>query len=241
MFELLSPDHASRKPRTSHAHVVAELGGEIVAGVFPVGSTLPGDAELEQRFHVSRTVLREAMKTLAAKGLVEARARIGTRVTDRKRWNLFDSDVLSWHFKYSSNEDLFKHLVDVRLTLEPAAAAMAALHASAEDIAELYKHADDMAAAESSTEFVRADLKLHLAVLGMSKNPFMWSVGSLIGAALNRIFHRSSPASNPEDIARNAGNHRAIVDAIAARDQDAASAAMRKVIIVGAERVAGKA
>lgn len=240
MLELLSPDHTSRKPRTNHAHVVAELGGEIVAGIFPVGSTLPGDNELEERFHVSRTVLREAMKTLAAKGLVEARARIGTRVTDRKRWNLFDSDVLSWHFKYSSNEDLFRHLVDVRLALEPAAASMAALNAGAEDLAELYRLADEMAAARDSTEFVKADLQLHIAILGMSKNPFMWSVGSLIGAALNRIFHRSSPASNPADIARNAGNHRAIVDAIAAGDQNAAAAAMRNVIVVGAERVVGK-
>ena len=67
-----------------------ELGVGIVSGDFPQNSILPGDAELMERFGVSRTVLREAMKTLAGKGLIQAKARIGTRVRDRSDWNLFD-------------------------------------------------------------------------------------------------------------------------------------------------------
>ena len=96
--------------RTSHAQVVNELGRSIIAGDYPVGATLPGDAELAARFKVSRTVLREAMKTLAAKGLVVPRARIGTRVTPNTQWNLFDSDILTWYFAVGVNEDFLLHL-----------------------------------------------------------------------------------------------------------------------------------
>ncbi len=92
--------------RTSHAQVVHELGKAIVGGEFPIGSILPGDPELALRFKVSRTVLREAMKTLAAKGLIIPRARIGTRVTPKTHWNLFDSEVLAWHFDKGVEEGL---------------------------------------------------------------------------------------------------------------------------------------
>ena len=91
---MLDTRKAGRKTRTSHAQVVDELGKAIVAGTYPVGSILPGDAELAQRFKVSRTVLRETMKTLAAKGMVVAKARVGTRVTEQNLWNMFDSEII---------------------------------------------------------------------------------------------------------------------------------------------------
>ena len=85
-----------RQPaRNYHSFVINEVGLAIVSGRMPVGSILPGDAEMMDRFGVSRTVLREALKTLEAKGLVEARAKVGTRVLPQPRWNLFDRQVLS--------------------------------------------------------------------------------------------------------------------------------------------------
>jgi DNA-binding FadR family transcriptional regulator len=90
-YKLDETRKTGRRTRTSHAQVVDELGKAIVAGTYPVGSILPGDTELAQRFKVSRTVLRETMKTLAAKGMVVAKARVGTRVTEKNLWNMFDS------------------------------------------------------------------------------------------------------------------------------------------------------
>src|SRR5262249_18267452 len=89
---------AGRQLRTSQSQAVDELGKAIVSGLFPVGAPLPGDGDLLERFGVSRTVLRESMKTLAAKGLIVPRARVGTKVTEKSQWNMFDSDVLNWHF-----------------------------------------------------------------------------------------------------------------------------------------------
>src|SRR4051812_31377226 len=155
---------SGRKTRTSHAQVVDELGREIISGHYPVGMTLPGDFELAQRFKVSRTVLREAMKTLAAKGLVVPRARIGTRVTPNTQWNLFDSDILTWYFAVGVNEDFLLHLSEVRLAFEPHAAALAARHASEADISQMMRLAVAMGDPEHTAETLAiADLKFHLS------------------------------------------------------------------------------
>ncbi|RYY33816.1 MAG: FadR family transcriptional regulator, partial [Sphingomonadales bacterium] len=101
---------AATAPRSHTAHVVRELGLGIVAGRHPEGSILPGDAELMDRFGVSRTVLREALKTLAGKGLIQAKARIGTRVRPRTEWNLFDPDVLIWHARNGFDDQFLAYL-----------------------------------------------------------------------------------------------------------------------------------
>jgi DNA-binding FadR family transcriptional regulator len=229
---------SGKKTRTSHAQVVDELGRAIVAGEYPVGATLPGDQDLAQRFKVSRTVLREAMKTLAAKGLIVPRARIGTRVTPKTQWNLFDSDVLTWHFHRGMDQDFLTHLSQIRLAFEPFAAGLAAENATEEDIAELYKLVEDMADPNHTPETLAvADLKFHLHIAEASRNPFMRTVGSLIEAALVGVFKLSSPASGENRAEEVSIAHGKIVDAIAARDVDGAAEAMRRVIYTGRERV----
>src|SRR3546814_583544 len=122
---------------SSHDQVARALGTEILAGVYPPGSKIPGESEILHRFGVSRTVLREVLKTLTAKGLIVSKTRVGTTVLDSSHWNFFDADVLSW--KVSQGFDAhFRHdLTQVRLALEPAAAAEAAERRSDEDVADL--------------------------------------------------------------------------------------------------------
>lgn len=229
-----------RAPRSSHGHVVQGIGRSIVGGAYRVGDILPGDADLAERFHVSRTVLREAMKTLGAKGMVVARARIGTRVTERNQWNLFDADVLAWHFDAGVDRDFLDHLCEMRLGFEPRAAMLAATHASAEDIATLYRHAEAMRIATTDEAFAIADLRLHLALLDASGNPFMHSVGTLIEAALATSFTLTSPTEDPARAALSAAAHRSIAEAIEARDPAAAARAVEAVIQVGRDRVADR-
>jgi DNA-binding FadR family transcriptional regulator len=229
---------SGKKARTSHSQVVDELGRAIIAGEYPVGATLPGDLELAQRFRVSRTVLREAMKTLAAKGLIVPRARIGTKVTPKTQWNLFDSDVLTWHFHRGMDQEFLDHLSQIRLAFEPFAAGLAAENATREDIAELYKLVEEMGAPGHTPETLAiADLKFHLCIAEASRNPFMRTVGNLIEAALVGIFKLSSPASGESRAEEVSIAHGKIVDAIAARDKEGAAEAMRQVIITGRNRV----
>ncbi|QOG06316.1 FadR family transcriptional regulator [Aureimonas sp. OT7] len=236
-MSLLQSTIAGRSLRTSHAQVVMVLGREIVTGARPEGSILPGDAELSARFGVSRTVLREAMKTLAAKRLVEPKAKVGTRVLNRSQWNFFDADVLGWRFESGVDDTLIADLAEMRLALEPAAAAMAARRASTEEIVELYEIAGRLDnPAHTRESIAKVDLEFHLAVARVSRNPFMRSISALIEAALAASFQLSSPASSTEKIAECAANHLRIVRAIAARDEPAARLAMENVIHVGVDR-----
>ncbi len=229
---------SGKKTRTSHSQVVDELGRSIISGEYPVGTTLPGDLDLAQRFKVSRTVLREAMKTLAAKGLIVPRARIGTKVTPKTQWNLFDGDVLAWHFHRGMDQEFLNHLSQIRLAFEPFAASLAAENATEEDIRQLYRLAEEMGAPDHTPETLAvADLRFHLYIAEASRNPFMRTVGSLIEAALVGVFKLSSPAVGENRREEVSVAHTKIVDAIAARDVAGAAEAMRKVIMTGRDRV----
>ncbi|WP_136684067.1 FadR/GntR family transcriptional regulator [Falsirhodobacter xinxiangensis] len=225
-----------RKPRGSHGVVVEELGLAIVSGQIAEGAILPGDPDLMERFGVSRTVVREAMKTLAAKHLIEAKSRVGTRVLPRDRWNFIDADVIGWRLRAGIDLEFAMHLAEMRLALEPSAAALAARHATSDELVELYAIAARMEdPAHTRESIAKVDLDFHVAIARMSRNPFMRSVTSLIEAALAVMFHLSSPASSPDGLSLLASNHLRIVHAIAARDAPRAADAMRNVINVGVE------
>lgn len=228
---------SGRIVRNSHAHVVNELGKAIVGGTYRSGDLLPGDSDLAERFDVSRTVLREAMKTLSAKGMVTPKARVGTRVTDATRWNLFDSEVLIWHLENGVSERFVGHLSEMRLAFEPVAAELAASKATAQDLEALGNTIEAMKGAASREEFAIADLNFHLAMLTASKNPFMMSVGSLIEAALLTSFRLSSPMGEPEKLKASTAAHQAIFSAIAARDGKKAASGVEKVIGTGRDHI----
>ena len=224
--------------RNSHAHVVHGIGLAIVSGQYPVGTMLPGDLELAEQFHVSRTVLREAMKTLSAKGMVLPRAGVGTRVTERTAWNFFDADVLSWHIAIGIDSDFLGHLFDMRRAFEPQAARLAAERNGTADVSAMRRAAEAMRTAPTIEEFSIADLQFHLAVLDASGNPVMHSVGTVIEAALVAAFKLSSPAHENRETVASA--HERIADAIESGDPPAAEAAARSVIDAGLVRVAGR-
>lgn len=229
----------SATSRTHHAHVMHDLGLGIIKGHYAENSILPGDAELLERFGVSRTVLREALKTLAAKGLIQPKAKIGTRVRERSQWNLFDPDILIWHFEAGVDLKFMESLAEMRLALEPEAAARAAERRTEKQLADLYRWADRMGDRnDTAQDFVYSDLQFHLTVADASGNPFMRSLSALIEVALVTTFTMSSPIPDTQRHMASAQKHRAIADAIAARDPEAARTAMRLVIFEGAERVA---
>jgi DNA-binding FadR family transcriptional regulator len=236
-MSLLKTGLTGRK-RNSHADVVEQLGRDIVQGKVPVGQILPGDVELSARFQVSRTVLREAMKTLSAKGLVTARTRVGTRISARSHWNLFDADVLAWHLETELDGNFFNDISEVRLAIEPFAASIASERASAQDIARLRSLALEMGRPEHTPETLAvADLNFHLALAETSKNPFLSSIGALIETAMLAALRLSSSDEAAERVETICADHLQIVDAVEQHDPKAAHAAMERVIRTGMERV----
>ena len=222
-------------PVRSHtARVVDDLGLAIVSGRRPEGTLLPGDGELIERYGVSRTVLREALKTLSAKGLVQAKARIGTRVRDRAHWNLFDPDVLIWHARTGFTPEFLQHLGEMRMALEPEAAALAATRRNAGQLAEIEGWLEQMGAPDIlPQEFVRADLGLHLAIAAAAGNPFFLSISTLIEVVLVAMLTISSPVESPMRLAASVAEHKRVADAIRLRDSAGARRAMQAVVQKG--------
>ena len=231
--------HRKQQPKGFHGHVISELGRSIVSGAYPENSLLPRDAELQERFGVSRTVLREALKTLAAKGMIQPKAKIGTRVLARKGWNLFDPDILQWHAEAGAiDAEFLFSLQEMRLALEPEAAALAALRRTDAQVAELFRWVGRMGDMTiTGAEFVEYDLRFHISVAEASQNPFMRAISALIEVALGATFTVSSPIPNTEKHKLNVERHRAIAEAIRIQDPIAARSAMRTVIMEGIGRV----
>lgn len=239
LMSILKTTISGSPRRNSHAHVVNEIGRKIVSGVYASGETLPNDAELVEQFHVSRTVLREAMKTLSAKGLIVARARIGTRVTPQADWNYFDKDVLAWRLEAGFDREFITHLADMRLAFEPFAARLAAHRRTPEDIPAFHQHCDEMEAAEDNEAFAVADLNFHRLILKSAGNPFMFSLGHLIEAALANAFQISGPTENADRQKAGVAAHRSIANAIIDGDTETAAQATEAVIISGRDRILG--
>jgi DNA-binding FadR family transcriptional regulator len=229
----------TRRAHSNHAEVARSIGIDIIAGRYPEGARLPGDAELTAMFGVSRPVLRESVKTLVAKGLLTTKARVGTVVRERGAWNMFDADVLAWHLDAGIDRRFLNDLAEIRLAVEPRAAALAAARRSESDIAELRRSMERMRREPSdSVGFADGDLALHVAVANASGNLFMRSIGSVIEAALRASFLLSAPVE-PQDRETVLSWHQRIVDAIIDQNADAAAAAMTEVIHNGMRRHEG--
>ena len=223
----------ARRAHSNHAEVTRALGIDIISGRYPEGAKLPGDAELTLAFGVSRPVLREAVKTLVAKGLLSTKAKVGTVVRERAAWNMFDSDVLAWHLDAGIDKRFLRDLADIRLAVEPHAAALAAERRSPADVRTLTAIIARMH--DDTGDFAETDLALHLAIASASGNPFMRSIGAVIEAALRASFVLSAPVNRP-DFETSVAAHARIVEAIAAGDPAAAAEAMRTVIFNGLRR-----
>lgn len=203
------------------------IGRAIVIGEY-TSRAFPTEAELARDHGVSRSVTREAVKMLTAKGLLSARPRQGTIVEPQTRWSLFDPDVLRWLLERRFSLDLLRHFTELRLAIEPQAAAIAARDATADAIAAIERGFERMRVAEADADDpLDADIAFHVAILRASANPFYAQFQSVVATALqtsirftNRFKGRS--ASLPA--------HEAVLRAITARDATAANAAMTAII-----------
>ncbi len=172
--------------------LVNMLGREIVAGVYKEGAVLPNEAAMLERFGISRTALREAYSKLTAKGLVQARPRVGTSVRPRVHWNMLDHDVLAWHLQIVPVDEIATDLYTLRRMIEPAAAELAAKMRSDDDVKNISEALSDMRRhATEEAALVEADFRFHVAILTATHNPFINAFSSLIRAAMLTVFEMS--------------------------------------------------
>lgn len=209
--------------------LVEAIGGMIVRGDAPAGESLPIEAELSKQYDASRTVVREAIKMLTAKGLVGSRPRRGTYVEPESEWNLFDPDVLRWTLQRRFSIDLLREFLIARKAIEPAAAREAALHRDDEAIAEIARRLDDMReAATGAQDPLEADIAFHIAVLEASGNRFFRQFSFVVDTALRFSIRLTNTAKGVR--AASVDDHATIYEAIARGDGSGAALAVEQIL-----------
>jgi DNA-binding FadR family transcriptional regulator len=221
--------------RGVHGQTVETLAQRIMGGTLAEGATLD-IASLQAEFDVSLTVVREALKVLAAKGMVDARPKRGTFVRPRADWSLLDGDVLRWQFARQAHPGLFEDLHELRGIVEPGAAGLAAARATDEDLAALDAALAAMAGAGADpAAAVTADLAFHRALLAATHNELLLRMEIVIETGLaerDRMVHGARGSDSPVP------SHRAVVEAIRRHDPARAAEAMRRLLRKAVEDVA---
>ena len=217
------------RARGLHEHVIVEIGRRIISGEYAPGMALPGETALCSVLGVSRTALREALRVLASKGLVDPKRKIGTLVLPTERWNFLDADILSWLLEAPDSERAIGELYELRHLIEPIAASLAAQHARAADVEILRGAYEEMRVAGDDGERIAGpDLKFHRAIIAASGNRLFSSLAHVIAAALALNFElvRDAPRGHTHSMPA----HEKVLDAIADHDASGARVAMQQLI-----------
>lgn len=212
--------------RGLHAQTVDTIGSRIVRGQYAPGSVLPPE-EFEEEFGISKTVLREVFRVLAAKGLVDARQKRGTFVRQRSSWRLLDADLLRWQGG-APNTAFLVNLAEVRGVVETAGARLAAQRRTDADLDALRNAAREMALADTDTvAVIDADLAFHRTLLDAAHNELLSRLEVVIEAGLRAPNQVLLDAERGPDAI---GLHHAIIDAVQASDGTAAAAAVERLL-----------
>ena len=193
--------------------VLAEkLAQKILTGEYPPESILPGEMELGEQFGVSRTAVREAVKTLAAKGMLLPRPRIGTRVMPRSSWNFLDKELLAWWLTEDNFAEVVGHFLVMRESLEPHACFLASPSGTPEQKAQLNALMEEMVELKRNFQrerWIEVDMAWHEHIYEMSGNPFLTSFASLF----HSVYHTYFTSITQNEVVK-LDLHQAIVDAI---------------------------
>ena len=220
-----------------HQSVARDLGIAILTGEYAPGDSFGGEIERSEELGISRTAYREAIRILAAKGLIESRPKAGTHVTPRKRWNMLDPDMLAWMLAVRPDNDFVNDLLELRYIIEPAAAFLAAERRSDDQLATMHDALETMRVCGLATEAGRAaDRRFHGTLIESAGNQAMSSLASSIGAAVEWTTHlKEIEQIAPRD---PIPEHKAVFDAIAVQDGAQAATAMRQLIRNASEDLA---
>lgn len=217
--------------RNLHEQILDELGFRIVRGDYDESRTLPRETDLAEALGISRNALREAVKVLASKGMVEARPKVGTRARPREDWDILDPRVLEWQMRAGLHLKQALELVEFRLVVEPKAAFLAALRARDEEITAIRRNCAALEGCVGKPRLVPdTDIRFHGAIIRASGNRVLIHLGRLI-AALMRV-QVALTTEQPGSFERGLPLHRRLAEAIAARRAPEAEAISHALVLM---------
>ncbi|MER5786001.1 FCD domain-containing protein [Streptomyces mobaraensis] len=212
-----------------HARVLESLGPAITAGAYPSGSVLRTD-ELEERFQVSRTVVREVIRVLESMHLVSSRRRVGVTVLPPEEWNVYDPQVIRWRLAGPDRPRQLRSLTVLRSAVEPVAAGLAARLATPEQCAELTEHALGMVATSRGQQldaYLLHDIAFHRVVLRASRNEMFARLGDVVAEVLTGRTRHQVMFTDPDPAAVTL--HVQVAEAIRLHDAGRAEALTREI------------
>lgn len=216
--------------------VAKEIGRRIVSSAYRPGDLIEDETSLAEKYQVSRSVIRDAVKILVGKNLLEVRRGIGTRVRGRQSWGLLDDDVLAWHLSSPVRPEFLRQLMDMRVVLEPEAARWAALQGSEECVGEILRAQAAMEEEKGSLQdFVVCDALFHRAILRASGNEILQAMEGVIFSALLQSIRLTN--SDARENADSLPFHREVADAIASRRSEDAAMLMKRLLVDARQRL----
>lgn len=221
--------HAASKALRLHGTIARDLGLKIVSGKYHPGDILSGEIESSEQLSVSRTAYREAIRILAAKGLVSSKPKIGTKVNAKSKWHILDPDVLIWMFEAGPDIATLNSLFELRDVVEPTAAAFAAIRRTESQLRAMAMAIERMERYTLGSEAGRqADVDFHATLLLAADNPF---ISSLVEGFTAAITSTNIYKQREHPLRRNPiPDHIHVYDAVVERDADKAQNAMRELI-----------
>ncbi|MEX5409625.1 FCD domain-containing protein [Atlantibacter hermannii] len=218
-----------------------DLALRIMRGELQPGTSIPGENELAVQYNVSRTSVRNALQVLGAKGMLTIQAKRRSTVAPREQWSFLDADVLSWLEEIGIDDALIEQLMITRLIFEPNAAAMAAINASGRDLADLEDAWEIMSQGQqqdSAELFKQGDLAFHTAILKAGHNPFLFSVGNALSAAMLFSFKRTLEPDVTLTL-EAVDAHRELMECIRLKQPEQARQQMRHILLSAAKKHLG--
>jgi GntR family transcriptional regulator, galactonate operon transcriptional repressor len=218
--------HANAYHRKLYQYIVEEIGQRIVRGHYASDEILPTEDQLSEEMRVSRGVLREAIKVLAQKGLIQTRPRVGTQVLSRENWNLFDPDVLVWRLQIEDKTTFLKNVTEVRRLIESEAARQAARRATDLEVLDIKAILSQLQALLSDDdhylyeEYLSIDIRFHATILEASHNDLLSQIGRTIRNAVHEA--RQNDTTEISIQRESLSFHAAVADGIAKKDPRAA-------------------
>jgi len=225
--------HTNTYHRKLYQYIVDEIGQRIIRGKYGTQDVLPTEDQLSSELQVSRGVLREAIKVLTQKGLIQTRPRVGTQVLPRENWNLFDPDVLAWRLQIEDKTTFLKNVTEVRRLIESEAARQAARRATNSEIADIKDTLTQMQTILSDgnryvyENYLEIDILFHAKVLKASHNDLLSQIGSTVRNAVHKA--RESDTADIGVQKESLPFHVAIVEGIAQKDPEAAYKASQEM------------
>lgn len=215
---------------TKTVRLIQKFGQEIAEGAFAPGSPLPSEVDLCERFSVSRNVMREVVKVLSTKRLIDARPHRGLFVMPREQWNYLDADVLGWVLEVGVEPELISSLLEVRSLIEPTISRWAAERATAVDLVAIETAFNTMEASRSDlSRFHEADIEFHKAILLATHNIVICQLSDAISALQRAIFDYTF-LSEPQHMKLTQQEHRDLFETIRRQNPDAAEETSRRMV-----------